>query len=163
VEYGNLASLASFRQITVGPISREPRRRHPILGTTSLGLQRCPRRCHLGLAGRDLASFPAGTDAPFPSNLCCPRTPRESLLLRRLPRGPAHATLLSQFFLEKAALGTLVGGNALCDGLGELLDRRRDLPFCPLIQGLILTPTGKMVSSRRTMFAPFNQNHRDSG
>jgi len=70
-------------------------------------------------------------DSASPSRY--PRTACQRLLLRCVSCGRSDAMLRAWRHLEALAMDTVGGRNAPCDSAGELLDRGRDLPVCPLM------------------------------
>ena len=116
------------------PVSRTPRRCHPLLGAAPHRLQSCPRGGGPCLDCLLLAPLPSRADAILASATCYSCLASQRLLLRRLPHGYSHAGLLSCHDLETPALGPMVDRNTLRNSSGQLLDHRRDLSICLKIQ-----------------------------
>jgi len=82
-----------------------------------------------------MASFPPGNEAAIAVPSSDARIDSECLLLRCIPYRRSDAALGIWRALEAAALGAVVGGNAICNCSGKLLDRRRNLSIRWLIRG----------------------------
>src|SRR3989304_2735575 len=99
-----------------------PARRDPLSGATPAYLQHRPGGDRPGLAHLDVASLPGGANSAVALPPLDSGDTRQSVLLRRLPRGHSGAVFLPSGRVASSPMGPVARRNAFRSGVGKLLD-----------------------------------------